>query len=146
MATIQELVEASMGKAMGAKARLTPEGYLHPEETFALVESHRAFMLEHGYRLRHGWAFRARLEEPSTLALVAVDPEDRERDAVRGCHYTSIPGLAPNADRPAERWFLGICPGMPATHGRVALTLEWIERWRAVRGVEAFARALGAAS
>jgi hypothetical protein len=82
MATpIQELVEASMGKAMGAKARLTPEGYLHPEETFALVEAHRAYMREHGYRLRQGWAFRARLVEPATLALVAVDPEDRERDA-----------------------------------------------------------------
>jgi hypothetical protein len=50
---------------------------------------------------------------------------------VRGCNYRSIPGLVPDSSRPAERWFYGICKGMPAEHPRVAKTIEWIEEWQA---------------
>ena len=53
----------------------------------------------------------------------------------RGCTYSAIPGLTPNADRPAERWFLAIRPGLPVTHPVVAITIGWVERWMAGREV-----------
>ena len=48
----------------------------------------------------------------------------------RGCDYTAIDGLWPNASRPAEAWFLGIRQGdTPETSERVKLTAEWIASW-----------------
>lgn len=52
---------------------------------------------------------------------------------VRGCHYEAIPGLVPSAPRAAERWFLAINPFLSVKHPVVALTIEWIEEWRALR-------------
>lgn len=46
----------------------------------------------------------------------------------RGCDYGAIPGLAPQASRPAERWFALISPGQtPDTHEPAKLAAEWIE-------------------
>jgi uncharacterized protein YjbI with pentapeptide repeats len=52
---------------------------------------------------------------------------------VRGCHFEAIPGLEPSASRPAERWFLAINPFLSVKHPVVALTIEWIEEWQALR-------------
>lgn len=51
----------------------------------------------------------------------------------RGCDYTGIAGLAPNAERPIERWFLAIRPGLPVDHPVVAITIGWVEAWLAAR-------------
>ena len=52
----------------------------------------------------------------------------------RGCDYSAIPGLVPNANRPAERWFLSIRPGRtPQNSSKVRRTVEWIEEWSANR-------------
>ena len=51
---------------------------------------------------------------------------------VRGCLYTSIPGLQPDSERPAERWFLALRPGYtPENHPVAKITAEWIEAWLA---------------
>jgi len=50
----------------------------------------------------------------------------------RGCNYGEIPGLHPNADRPAERLFLALRPGdTPARHPIAQLVTEWIGEWQA---------------
>jgi hypothetical protein len=49
---------------------------------------------------------------------------------VRHCDINSIPGLAPNANRPAERWFLALKPGMtPETNDIAKITEGWIDEW-----------------
>ena len=53
---------------------------------------------------------------------------------LRGCDYRKIPGLTPNSDRPAERWFLAIQPGStPANSAVVKLTVRWIDEYLKVR-------------
>lgn len=48
----------------------------------------------------------------------------------RHCTAEEIPGLRPNAARPAERFFLGISRGdTPETSQFSALALEWVEQW-----------------
>lgn len=48
----------------------------------------------------------------------------------RGCHYQHLEGLAPNASRPAERWFYWIHEGhTPANSTPARLAAEWIEEW-----------------
>jgi len=47
----------------------------------------------------------------------------------RGCYYGELGALKPDANRPAECWFLGIRPGMSPEHSRIAVTLEWIDQW-----------------
>ena len=50
----------------------------------------------------------------------------------RHCDFASIPGLEPNANRPAERWFLGIRRGdTPETNQVSAITLGWIDEYLA---------------
>jgi len=52
-----------------------------------------------------------------------------------GCEYMQIPGLRPNADRPAELLFLAIRLGdTPETNPICRLVLEWIEEWQAKAG------------
>ena len=49
---------------------------------------------------------------------------------VKGCAYNDITGIIPNANRPAELWFVRIMPGMtPENSAKVKLTLEWIEEF-----------------
>jgi len=49
---------------------------------------------------------------------------------LRGCSYMAIPGLTPDADRPAERWFLAITPGRTPDNDPVAAITEgWIAEW-----------------
>ena len=48
----------------------------------------------------------------------------------RGCDYGAIPGLAPDARRPAEQWFMQIRPGQtPENHPPAKLAAEWVEQW-----------------
>ena len=55
----------------------------------------------------------------------------------RHCEYESLidvnPELRPNPNRPAERWFLAILPGMRISHPIVSVTLAWIDEWTAAR-------------
>lgn len=52
--------------------------------------------------------------------------------AVRRCNYDAIPGLAPNGNRAAERFFLAIRPGdTPEKSQFAALALEWVDQWTA---------------
>jgi hypothetical protein len=52
----------------------------------------------------------------------------------RGVGYRSIPGLEPDSNRPAERWFTGISAGnVPATNQVAAITQRWIAEWLAER-------------
>ena len=54
---------------------------------------------------------------------------------LRACHYTNIPGLAPDSSRPAERWFTGIGRGAtPDNNPVAAITDDWICEWLAERG------------
>lgn len=53
----------------------------------------------------------------------------------RGCDYTGIAGLAPDEDRPIERWFLAIRPGLPVDHPVVAITIGWVEAWLSSQAV-----------
>ena len=56
---------------------------------------------------------------------------------VRGCRYDSVPGLHPNADRAAERWFLAIGQGAtPDSSSIVAITRDWIVEWAETAGVQ----------
>ena len=50
---------------------------------------------------------------------------------VRACNYNDLDCIKPDADRPAERWFLGINPWLSHRHPIVAITLEWIDEWTA---------------
>jgi uncharacterized protein YjbI with pentapeptide repeats len=51
------------------------------------------------------------------------------------CNYDAIPGLAPNSDRAAERWFLGIRTGStPENNPIAAITDDWICEWQSERG------------
>jgi hypothetical protein len=48
----------------------------------------------------------------------------------RACHHESIPGLRPDPNRPAERWFLGINTGdTPTTNQIAAISEEWALDW-----------------
>ena len=48
----------------------------------------------------------------------------------RHCHYTQIPGLTPNAWRPAESFFLCIQKGStPKNSQHAKLAVEWIDEW-----------------
>ncbi|MEC5161893.1 hypothetical protein RCH08_003037 [Janthinobacterium sp. CG_S6] len=50
--------------------------------------------------------------------------------AARGEHYDDLPGLCPNGNRPAERFFMGIRKGdTPETSQFSALALSWSEEW-----------------
>ena len=41
-----------------------------------------------------------------------------------------IPGIVPDAGRPAELWFVHIMPGMtPENSEKVKLTLDWIDEF-----------------
>jgi Pentapeptide repeats (8 copies) len=44
-----------------------------------------------------------------------------------------LEGLKPDANRPAERWFVAIKPGLPITYPVVEITLKWIDEWIAER-------------
>jgi hypothetical protein len=49
---------------------------------------------------------------------------------IRGCHYEAIEGLKPEADRPAEKWFLAIREGDTPSKSAVAeVTETWILEW-----------------
>ncbi|WPU91841.1 pentapeptide repeat-containing protein [Mucilaginibacter sabulilitoris] len=49
---------------------------------------------------------------------------------VRNCSYEQIPGIKPDADRPAERWFTGIRSGDTPDNNEVSkLTLEWVDEF-----------------
>jgi hypothetical protein len=51
---------------------------------------------------------------------------------VRGCPYNGIPGLGPDAGRPAEVWFMAIRPGHTPENNQVAaITERWIAEWLA---------------
>ena len=48
----------------------------------------------------------------------------------RKCHYGYMPGLKPDEQRPAERWFLAICPGdTPDNSQIVKITHDWVLEW-----------------
>jgi Pentapeptide repeats (8 copies) len=52
----------------------------------------------------------------------------------RGCQYGSIPGLAPDTNRPAERWASAIRRGNTSQDNPVAaITAAWIKAWLAKR-------------
>jgi uncharacterized protein YjbI with pentapeptide repeats len=52
---------------------------------------------------------------------------------LKHCSHTAVPGLAPDSNRPAERWFLGINRGDTAeTNQIVKITLEWIEEFQSL--------------
>ncbi|HWL53838.1 MAG TPA: hypothetical protein VNQ90_15470, partial [Chthoniobacteraceae bacterium] len=54
---------------------------------------------------------------------------------VSGVAHDDIPGITPDASRPAERWFLAIRKGNTPENNAVAkLTLEWIEEFQAKIG------------
>lgn len=49
---------------------------------------------------------------------------------VKGCNYKMLEGIAPDSNRPAEKWFMGIRKGdTPETSEMAKLTLEWIEEF-----------------
>jgi hypothetical protein len=50
----------------------------------------------------------------------------------RKCNYASIPGLVPNAYRPAEKWFVAIREGdTPESNSVSAITVGWVKEWMA---------------
>ena len=52
----------------------------------------------------------------------------------QGVRYDCVPGLNPNADRHAERWFLGIRPGDTPENSQIsAITMGWLDEWMAKR-------------
>jgi len=52
---------------------------------------------------------------------------------IRKCEYETIPTLRPNANRPAERFFLAIKKGdTPETNQFSALVVKWIDEWHAL--------------
>ena len=49
---------------------------------------------------------------------------------VRGCEVRAIPGLSPNASRPAERFFLNIRPGdTPKNNQHAKIAVEFIDQF-----------------
>jgi len=50
---------------------------------------------------------------------------------VCGRSYSQLPGIKPDASRPAERWFLAINPWLSAKHPIVKTTLDWVAEWKA---------------
>jgi hypothetical protein len=60
---------------------------------------------------------------------------------IKGVEHDSIPGLNPDVDRAAERWFLAIREGHTPENSQVAaITLGWLDEWvvtQAVAPVEA---------
>ena len=57
---------------------------------------------------------------------------------LRGVGPFGLGDLRPDADRPAERWFLAIRPGhTPERSHVVSITIGWIEAWQAARAAEA---------
>lgn len=53
---------------------------------------------------------------------------------LRGCDWDAVPGLTPDAYRPAEKWCLNLRPGhVPSISVPAALTAAWIETWLAAR-------------
>lgn len=48
---------------------------------------------------------------------------------IKKCDYEEIPGLRPNANRPAERWFLAITETLSYKDPIVAITIGWIDEW-----------------
>lgn len=53
---------------------------------------------------------------------------------VAGCSITNLPGIAPDATRAAERWFLAIRPGDTPENSEVsAITTKWVEEWLTAR-------------
>ena len=49
---------------------------------------------------------------------------------VRGCDYRVLGTLAPNSNRPIERFFMNISKGdTPETNQSAKLALEWIDEW-----------------
>ena len=57
----------------------------------------------------------------------------------RGVNFDDIPGLRPDSNRPAERWFLAIREDAPVTHPVVAITIGWVEEWQKAREAPAAA-------
>ena len=52
---------------------------------------------------------------------------------VRGCNYETLPGIKPDNNRPAERWFMSISEGdTPEKNAASALTLEWIKEFQSL--------------
>jgi uncharacterized protein YjbI with pentapeptide repeats len=50
----------------------------------------------------------------------------------RRCTHDQIPGLSPNSERPAERFFMGIKMGdTPETNQFSKLALQWVDEWLA---------------
>ncbi len=56
---------------------------------------------------------------------------------VKGCAYSELPGLTPDADRPAERWFMPVRVGdkpveLAVREGqyRARVALRWIDEWQ----------------
>jgi hypothetical protein len=48
----------------------------------------------------------------------------------RACEYGAVPGLKPDARRPAEQWFMQIHPGdTPETKEAAKLAAEWVSEW-----------------
>lgn len=57
---------------------------------------------------------------------------------VRGVEYSTIAGLEPDANRPAERLFLAVKKGdTPENHPVVKIVVEWIDEWMELQGVKA---------
>jgi hypothetical protein len=49
---------------------------------------------------------------------------------IRHCAYNQLKDLRPNSDRPAERWFLALRPGITPQNNEVArITERWILEW-----------------
>jgi len=52
---------------------------------------------------------------------------------IQHCSINDIPGLHPDSNRLAERWFLAIAPGdTPENHAVAKLTDEWIGEWQSL--------------
>jgi uncharacterized protein YjbI with pentapeptide repeats len=50
----------------------------------------------------------------------------------RQCAWDAVPGLTPNSNRPAERFFLAIKPGDTPENSQFSrLVLEWLDDWHA---------------
>jgi hypothetical protein len=57
--------------------------------------------------------------------------------------FGRIPGVIPDPNRPAERWFLAIWEGATPENSQVAqITSEWIEEWARDYGIQVSDRAL----
>jgi hypothetical protein len=84
----------------------------------------------------------APLEVPGVLAALnagKVDGSTYEGECaclvgtianLRSEHYEDLPGIEPDSDRPAERWFMMIREGStPENNQAAAIAKEWIEEW-----------------